>query len=126
MLRLGGQMRIPVPGGDLVVNTGVDVTVPGGWVVGAVASSTLVAVAVAPGRRVVAFSEGGAATPRRTRAVTDTNKGSTTGDASSTIEETDKEAIRRKRIASLDQSATSHEKFVGRGEGNRDDPVDVD
>ena len=74
----------------------------------------------------LAFSEGGAATPRRTRAVTDTNKGSTTGDASSTIEETDKEAIRRKRIASLDQSATSHEKFVGRGEGNRDDPVDVD
>ena len=119
-------MRIPVPGGDLVVNTGVDVTVPGGWVVGAVASSTLVAVAVAPRRGVVAFSEGGAATPRRTTAVTDTNKGSTTGDASSTIEETDKEAIRRKRIASLDQSATSHEKFVGRGEGNRDVPVDVD
>ena len=91
---------------------------------------TLVAVAVAPRRRIaaqgLAFSEGGAATPRRTRAVTDTNKGSTTGDASSTIEETDKEAIRRKRIASLDQSATSHEKFVGRGEGNRDDPVDVD
>ena len=128
MFQMDGETRIPMRGGDLVVNSGVMVRAPRGFAVAAVSSSTQVAVfSRGGGGGWVAVQESG---PHR-RIVGNYNSGKT-GDGSSVLDESDAEAIRRARIASLDRGATFDDKdeveelYTGLGKGDRAEPIVLD